>query len=142
MPAPDHLVPILARLGDGGNVTTAQVVYDMVEEAKAAVRAELSPATVDTADSSRAAVEEAVDVDLGAAEPAADETTEGDSADDDWDDSGLDEFHPDTTSNPAPKPVLSSSEYREWARANDVPCPARGAIPQSVKDAYQAARDA
>lgn len=35
MPAPDYLLPILNRLGDGGTVAIAEVVHQMVEDARA-----------------------------------------------------------------------------------------------------------
>lgn len=42
------------------------------------------------------------------------------------------------------QPVLTgptSAELREWATANQVPCPAVGRVPNSVRDAYLAATD-
>lgn len=45
-----------------------------------------------------------------------------------------------TGSTPAPTPAeLTPTEYRAWAAANNVPCPASGRIPAAVREAYTAA---
>ena len=187
MPAPDHLTPLLAALGDGGTVATAEAIvgaagglpghvhtplvetvmgalgdgatrdvakrvvevyytaplYPMLEAAIAAppvVNESVEPVTPELAEAIAATAPDA---------PEADANGGGDSDEDEWEASGLDEFAGVASSaNPDPEPAVdapvveaaSAATVRAWAKANGVTCPARGAIPTDVRDAYNAAQ--
>ena len=165
MPAPENLRPILAALGDGGTVASAERIASAAGSGDT-VTVELVMDAIGTG-ATRDVAERVVA--LYAPEP-----------------SGLDEFHPDTTRNPAlavvepvevpsepadedevhdlgdleptddeddivwddedatePSPVeaapASAAEVRAWAKANGVKVPARGAVPDAVRDAYNTA---
>ena len=181
MPAPDHLIPLLTALGDGGTVATADAVvaaagglpgqvpsppfdavmsvlsnggtvdvagrvrdlYDAAGEAAVArgpvVNESVEPVTPELAEAIATTNPDA---------PEADASGGEDSDEDDWEASGLDEFAGFAASaHPDPEPVVEApiieavpaATIRAWAKANEVKVPARGAIPQDVRDAYNAA---
>ncbi|WP_158554054.1 Lsr2 family DNA-binding protein [Micromonospora deserti] len=51
---------------------------------------------------------------------------------------------PESDPEPAPEQKTAQpkpADVRRWAKENDVECPARGSIPESVVDAYKAATE-
>lgn len=205
MPAPDHLIPLLTALGDGGTVATAdavvaaagglpgQVTAPALDVVLAALgdggtrdvagrvvslyefAAPVSAVMAHTAALTRGftaagpgeavitvsgpVVNETVEPvtpDLAEAiaatdpdAPEADASGGEDSDEDEWEASGLDEFAV-PAETPAPEPVVNepvgdhvpAATVRAWAKASGVKVPARGAIPQDVRDAYNAAQGA
>lgn len=205
MPAPDHLIPLLTALGNGGTVATADAVVaaagglpgqvtappfeavlsalgdggtrDVAERIvnlygfAAPLSAVLGVDVAHTAaltggftaagpgevvvtvsgpvvnESTEAVTPELAEA-IAATDPAPDTgaADEGEAfSDDDWDPSGLDEF----VADPKPTPeadlmplAAAAATIRAWAKANGVKVPARGAIPQDVRDAYNAAQGA
>lgn len=194
MPAPDHLIPLLTALGNGGTVATAtavaaaagglpgqvpapaldvvlaalgdgatrdvagRVVYlyadaipkeHIAEDAKPSIVVNVSGVVNETAEAVAATLARAIAATSPetatpvAPKPVPEPFVEyPDSDEDEWEPSGLDEFAP------AAEPVVdapvveaaSAATVRAWAKANGVTCPARGAIPAAVRDAYNAAQ--
>lgn len=185
MPAPDHLIPLLTALGNGGTVATAttvaaaagglpgQVPAPSLDVVLAAlgdggtrdVAGRVVYLYADAIPKERIAEVEAVVVNESV-EPVSAELAEAiaappipgdlveylqatdapdcgeDSDEDEWEASFAASAYPD------PEPVVdapvveaaSAATVRAWAKANGVTCPARGAIPAAVRDAYNAAQ--
>lgn len=167
MPAPDHLIPLLTALGNGGTVATATAVAAAAGGLPGQVPAPPFEAllsalgdggTRDVADRivnlykfagplAKVIAATSPETVTATVIEAPDHVIDGDDSeafsDDDWEPSGMDEFVADP--KPTPRTDLmpeaaSAATVRAWAKANGVTCPARGAIPAAVRDQYDAAQ--